>query len=99
MNQAKQLDEHYARTEQLSGSLHCIPVVVKDNLDSYDSTSTSGSLALLGNQPNKDAFLVAQLRKAGAIILAKGSMDELASGMFGMSIGWHGFVYHKKLVR
>jgi amidase len=85
MDQARRLDDIYARTQKLSGSLHCIPVVLKDNIDSYDSTTTSGTLALLGNQSSKDAFLVSQLRQAGAIILGKGSMDELASGMFGIS--------------
>src|SRR5580658_3746684 len=85
LDQARQLDNHYSQTQKLSGSLHCIPVVLKDNIDTYDATTTSGTLALLGNQPNQDAFLVSQLRKAGAIILAKGGMDELASGFSGIS--------------
>lgn len=65
--------------------LFCIPVILKDNIDSYDTTSASGSLSLLGNQPMHDAFLVDKLRRAGAIILGKGSMDEFASGISGMS--------------
>jgi len=85
MDQAKKLDNIYSKTQRLTGSLHCIPVVLKDNIDSYDSTSTSGTLALLGNQPHQDAFLVAKLRKAGAIILGKSGMDELAAGMFGIN--------------
>lgn len=85
INQAKKLDDAYSKIQQLTGSLHCIPVVLKDNIDSYDSTSTSGTLALLGNQPYQDAFLVAKLREAGAIIFGKGGMDELASGMFGIN--------------
>jgi len=85
IDQAKKLDDAYSKTQQLPGSLHCIPVVVKDNIDSYDSTSTSGTLALLGNQPYQDAFLVAKLREAGAIILGKGGMDEFASSMFGIN--------------
>lgn len=72
IEQARQLDDRYSSTQQLVGSLHCIPVVIKDNIDTYDATTTSGSLALLGNQPSQDAFLVTQLRKAGAIILGKG---------------------------
>ncbi|STY26094.1 amidase [Legionella taurinensis] len=83
--EAQALDEYYARTHRLIGPLHCVPLVIKDNIDSYDSTSTVGSLALLGNQPARDAFLVVQLRKAGAVILGKGAMDEFASGMFGIS--------------
>lgn len=85
LEQARKLDDAYFKTHQFTGSLHCIPVILKDNLDSYDSTSSSGTLALLGNQPNQDAFLVAKLREAGAIILGKGGMDELASGMFGIN--------------
>src|SRR5690606_23277037 len=65
--------------------LHCIPVILKDNIDSYDTTTTAGSYALLGNQPAQDAFLVAELRKAGAIILGKGGMDEFARGIIGIN--------------
>ena len=65
--------------------MHCIPVVVKDNIDTIDTPSTSGSLALLGSQPIKDAILVQKLRNAGAIIIGKGAMDEFASGMSGIS--------------
>ncbi|KTC98036.1 amidase [Legionella erythra] len=85
MAAAQALDDYYAKTHRLTGPLHCVPIIIKDNIDSYDSTSTVGSLALLGNQPAKDAFLVDRLRKAGAVILSKGGMDELASGMFGIS--------------
>jgi aspartyl-tRNA(Asn)/glutamyl-tRNA(Gln) amidotransferase subunit A len=83
--QARQLDASYAKTHQLAGPLHCIPVILKDNIDSFDTNSSAGSYALLGNHPNHDAFLTARLRKAGAIIFAKGAMDELASGLTGMS--------------
>lgn len=85
MAAAQALDAYYAKTHRLAGPLHCVPMVIKDNIDSYDSTSTVGSLALLGNQPAKDAFIVDRLRKAGAVILIKGGMDEMASGMFGIS--------------
>lgn len=84
LNEARQLDQAFAKN-QFEGSLFCIPVLLKDNIDTYDSTSTSGSLALLGNQPIRDAFLAEKLRKAGAIILGKGTMDEFASGISGMS--------------
>jgi amidase len=84
-DEARRLDHVYAKTNKLQGSLHCVPIVLKDNIDTFDMTSTSGSYALLGTQPINDAFLVKQLRKAGAIIIAKGGMDELASGMIGIS--------------
>ncbi len=83
--QAKQLDLYLSRHHKLKGPLHCVPVILKDNIDTADATTTSGTLALLGNQPNQDAFLVSKLRKSGAVILGKSSMDELASGISGIS--------------
>lgn len=83
--QAAQLDSSFTKTGRISGPLHCIPIILKDNIDSFDTTTTSGSYALLGSQPIRDAFLVNKLRNAGAIILGKGGMDEFAWGMFGIS--------------
>lgn len=83
--QAHQLDISFEKTGRISGPLHCIPIILKDNIDSFDTTTTSGSYALLGSQPVHDAFLVRKLRSAGAIILGKGAMDEFAWGMFGIS--------------
>ncbi|MCW8496071.1 amidase [Fluoribacter dumoffii] len=85
LTQAHQLDTSFKKTGRLSGPLHCIPIILKDNIDSFDTTTTSGSYALLGSQPVRDAFLVRRLRNAGAIILGKGGMDEFAWGMFGIS--------------
>lgn len=83
--EAKHLDKQYQKTGQFKGMMHCVPVIVKDNIDTVDTSSTSGSLALLGSQPNQGAFLVQKLRNAGAIIIGKGSIDEFASGMSGRS--------------
>lgn len=85
LDEARELDQNYMKTQQFEGSLQCIPVVVKDNINTQDMTTTAGSFSLLGNQPTHDAFLVAQLRKSGAIILGKGGMDEFASGMYGIN--------------
>lgn len=82
--QAQLLDDIFA-SGQWKGPLHCVPVLLKDNIDSYDSPSSSSSLALLGNQPIKDAFLTQKLRDAGAVILGKATMDEFASGISGIS--------------
>jgi amidase len=60
--------------------LHGIPVVLKDNIDTADMPTTAGSVLLKGSVPPDDAFLVQKLREAGAIILAKVNMSELASG-------------------
>ncbi len=60
--------------------LHGIPVVLRDNFDTADMATTAGSFMLKGSVPPDDAFLVHELRKAGAIILAKLNMSEFASG-------------------
>jgi amidase len=60
------------------GPLHCVPIVLKDNYNTGDLPTSGGSQSLEGAQPSKDAFVVAQLRKAGAIVLAKTNMHEFA---------------------
>lgn len=78
---AAALDAEFARTGQLKGPLHGIPFVVKDQFDTFDMRTTSGAAARYANdRPPKDAEVVARLRKAGAIILAKGNLGEYASG-------------------
>lgn len=63
------------------GPLHGIPVVLKDNYDTHDLPTSAGSLALASNIAPDDAFQVARLREAGAVILGKSNMHELASGI------------------
>ena len=63
------------------GPLHGIPVLVKDNFDTKDMPTSGGALALATLQPTEDAFQVARLRAAGAIILGKTAMHELAYGI------------------
>ena len=60
--------------------LHGIPIVLKDNIDTADKMHTSaGSLILADHYAKEDAFLVKQLREAGAIILGKVNMTEWAN--------------------
>src|SRR6185295_14127143 len=60
--------------------LHGIPILVKDNLDSGDRmTTTAGSLALEGVTRAADAHVVARLRAAGAVVLAKANLSEWAN--------------------
>ncbi|MBK5501731.1 MULTISPECIES: amidase family protein [unclassified Peribacillus] len=69
-------------TKGVRGPLHGIPVFIKDNIETNDSMHTSaGTIALENNISGKDAFLVKKLRKAGAVILGKTNMTELANGM------------------
>ena len=60
--------------------LHGIPILIKDNIDTADKMqTTAGSLALAGSIPLQDAFIVQQLRAAGAIILGKTNLSEWAN--------------------
>lgn len=59
-------------------SLFCVPLLVKDNYDVAGLPTTAGSVGLRGNYPSSDAHVIAKLRKAGAIMLAKANMGELA---------------------
>jgi amidase len=74
------------------GPLHGIPVLIKDNIDTADRMgTTAGSLALIGSRPPKDAFVAAQLRKAGAVILGKTNLSEWANIRSSHSTsGWSG---------
>ncbi len=60
------------------GPLHGIPIIVKDNYETADMQTAAGSILLKGWIPPNDATLVARLRAAGAIILAKATMHEWA---------------------
>tara|TARA_B110000116_G_C16796227_1_gene566921 strand:- start:2484 stop:4106 length:1623 start_codon:yes stop_codon:yes gene_type:complete len=79
IERARELDEERLSKGRRS-PLHGIPVVLKDNIDTSDMPTTGGSFMLKGSMPPDDAFLVQQLRAAGAIILAKLNMSEFASG-------------------
>ena len=76
---ARALDEEW-RASGPRGPLHGIPVVLKANIDTADRMhTTAGSLALADHVPPRDAFLVSQLRDAGAVILAKANLSEWAN--------------------
>lgn len=67
-----------------------IPIIVKDNIDTTGMPTTAGSWALAGNMPS-DAFVVHQLKAAGAIILAKANLSEWANFRSSpSSSGWSG---------
>ncbi len=75
---AIELDEALASSGALTGPLHGIPVIVKDNYDTHDLTTTAGSLSLEGSTPPDDAYQVRKIREAGAIVVAKSNMAEFA---------------------
>lgn len=77
---AEDLDRLYAKTGTDGRPLHCIPVIVKDNYDTADLPTTGGSVTFAQSVPPDDAFVVRRLREAGALILAKSNLTELARG-------------------
>ena len=91
LGRARELDAALAESG-FTGPLHGIPVIVKDNYDTYDLPTTNGTLAFRGAIPPDDAFQVRRLREAGAIILAKSNLAEFASsGAFTLSSVLPGF--------
>ena len=75
--EADSLDRRFAASGMV-GPMHCIPMIVKDNFETIGLPTTAGSLSLRGFVSSKDAFQVARLRDAGAIVLAKSNMAEFA---------------------
>ena len=89
---AEELDKE-RKAGKIRGNLHGIPVLIKDNIDTADRMkTTAGSLALMdAPAPKQDAFLVRQMRNAGAIILGKTNLSEWANFRSTSSIsGWSG---------
>lgn len=77
---AEEMDKE-RKAGKIRGALHGIPVLIKDNIDTADRMkTTAGSLALVNAPtPKQDAFLVQQLRGAGAVILGKTNLSEWAN--------------------
>ncbi len=80
--EAERLDRERAASE-VRGPLHGIPIALKDNIHTTDMPTTGGALAFEGFVPPYDATVTAQLRDAGAIVIAKTVMTELANWVAG----------------
>ena len=80
--EAIELDKYYAEKGKLIGKLHCVAVLLKDNIDMKGISSTAGVAALRYSIPNTNAALVDKLKAEGAIIIAKANMAKLAIGRF-----------------
>ena len=77
---ARRLDAE-RRQGKVRGPLHGIPIILKDNFDTADLPTSGGALALATHQTKDDAFVVVKLREAGAVIIGKANMHELAAGI------------------
>jgi len=82
LDEADQLDRERAQGH-IRGPLHGIPIAVKDNIHTTNMPTTGGALAFDGFTPPYEATLVKNLRDAGAIIIAKTGMTELANWVAG----------------
>jgi len=77
LERADELDRLFAERGPV-GPLHGVPVIVKDNYDTGDMPTSAGSLSLIDSQPPDDAWQVARIREAGAVVIAKSNMAEFA---------------------
>jgi amidase len=88
---AREMDK-LRKSRSLLGPLHGIPILIKDNIDTGDQMqTTAGSLALEGFKAQNDAYIVQQLRKAGAVLIGKSNLSEWANiRSTRSSSGWSG---------
>src|SRR5687768_2320268 len=77
-DEARALDAE-RKSGKVRGPLHGIPILIKDNVDVAGMVNSAGSLALADHKPKADAFMVARLRNAGAVILGKTNLSEWAN--------------------
>lgn len=75
---AAALDASHAAGAEM-GALFCVPVLLKDNVNTFDMPTSNGSIILRDAVPNADAFITAQIRAADAILLGKAAMGEFAN--------------------
>jgi amidase len=75
--EAEELDRRFQQSG-LTGPLHCVPMIVKDNFETKGIRTSNGALVFSKYVPDKDAFLVKRVKDAGAIVLAKSNMAEWA---------------------
>lgn len=88
---AEELDKELAEGK-IRGPLHGIPVILKDNIDTKDSMpTTAGAIILKNSLVEKDSWVAAKLRDAGAVIIAKANLSEWANFRSSLSSsGWSG---------
>ncbi len=89
IKEAQTLDNKYQETKTMR-SLHCVPIILKDNFDTADMPTEAGSIALSGSIPPDDAYMVKKLRQADAIIIAKSNMGEWAFSPYNTISSTHG---------
>ena len=79
LEDADRLDRDFGNNG-LTGPLHGVPVILKDQMDARGMPTTLGSVVFRDYFPDRDCFVTEKLRQAGAIILAKATLGELGRG-------------------
>lgn len=86
LQEADRLDAAF-KSSGAAGALHCVPVLVKDQIETSDIPTTYGSAVFKDFVPQRDATVVTKLKKAGAVVVGKATMGEFASGYFSSASG------------
>jgi amidase len=93
---AKQLDLEL-KAGKSRGPLHGIPIILKDNINTYDMPTTAGATVLRDSYPPQDSYITSKLRDAGAVIIGKANLSEWANFRGDMSSsGWSGMLGQTK---
>jgi Asp-tRNA(Asn)/Glu-tRNA(Gln) amidotransferase A subunit family amidase len=79
LDRAAELDAVWDEDGPIS-AVHGIPTLVKDNTDTHDMPTTAGSVLFENTVPSDDAFIISQLRNAGAVVIAKANLGEFSNG-------------------
>lgn len=77
---ARQMDADYKAGVTGGKPLHCVPIILKDLFNTADMATTGGNISMKDSRPRSDAFTVAKLREAGALVLAKSNLQEFGFG-------------------
>src|SRR2546427_2991578 len=87
LEEADKLDAAFKQSGFV-GPLHGIPIIIKDQVDAAGFPTTLGSILMKNYYPERDAFAIGKLRKAGAIVIGKTTLCELGGGnAFGSLFG------------
>jgi amidase len=77
--EADRLDEAF-QSGGMVGSMHGIPLIMKDQGDVKDMPTTMGSVLFEGHMPDRDCFVAGKLKEAGAIFIGKATLGEMGAG-------------------
>jgi Asp-tRNA(Asn)/Glu-tRNA(Gln) amidotransferase A subunit family amidase len=86
LQEAERLDTAF-KSSGSTGSLHCVPLLLKDQVETNDMPTTYGSAVFREFVPEREATIVTKMKRAGALIVGKTTMGEFAAGYVGSGFG------------